>query len=466
MMPRRTALTSIALLSVAQSLAPALPAQLPLGHIAAGNFAWPTVYPGLGGLFFIDPSTSTVTPVTNLPCELTGACTNPASPWTGSDYALNLPATGQLLMNGPSWVGHSVDAYVLTLSGVNVTGVAQYPLATYTTNSGYGNPAAALLPDGRVLLAIDPTSMAAPGPLAGALLGILDPTLPPTAPGAVTVVPVSPLPNGMTNALAVDADRGVAYLLIGDKVWSVPIPGGGAPTQVVQLPSFVTSLAVEPDGKLLAGGYFAGAARLWRVDPSTGTYTTFPQAFGTIAEINALHIDPVSGGLFLAMSNNSVGRLSPRTFTGTLSTVASVPAGGWGHISGLDMNSSLRTYGAPSSNGALVRWQLAPNPGGAPAVGNATFSLTNAANPGFPFSIWVLGLAPTNVLLPTTPSIQLHVAPITTIATLNGTPAQPSTLTFGIPADPTLRGMSIFFQCAHLDGSSISASSGLQVTIE
>lgn len=467
MTTRRPLLFSAAAFAFAANLTTALPAQLPLGHIVSSNFAWPVHYPGLGGLFFIDPATSAVTTVTNMPCELTGACPHAATPWSGPDLVVNLPDTGQILVNGPNWIGHPVSAYLLTLNGADVTAVQQYPLATYFTGNGLANPAAALLPDGRVLLAIDPTSMAAPGPLGGALLGILDPSLPPTAAGAVTAVPVSPIPPGITNGLAVDDDRSVAYVVMADgTILSIPIPGGGSPTTVTQLPGGINCLALEPDGNILAGGWYNGAARLWRVDPGTGTYTMFPQAFGTNDSINALRIDPVSGELYLVMSVGSIGRLSPRTTTGTLSTVAAVPTGGWGRASGLDMADSLRTYGRGSGSAEIAAWHLAPNPGGAPAVGNATFTLTNATDPGAAVSLWVLGLMPATIVMQT-PAVELLVTPITSVLTLNGNPAQPSTLSFPIPGDPQLSGLPIFFQCAHLNGTGgVSASSGLRVTIE
>lgn len=53
-----------------------------------------------------------------------------------------------------------------------------------------------------------------------------------------------------------------------------------------------------------------------------------------------------------------------------------------------------------AGSGSPARWDLGPNPGGAPTVGNLTFSLTNTGGTTGQLTVWALGLAPTVVSVP------------------------------------------------------------------
>lgn len=453
------------------AMAPLL-AQMPPQQLLVGSFRYSGTN-GLGGLFYVDPASGTVTPVTGLPCEVTGACTNPSTPWTGTDVAVHLPGRDELLANGPNWVGSMVRAYVVPIAGTVAGPARAYDLATYTTANGLGNPAAVRLPDERVLLAIDPTSMGAPGPLAGALLGVLDPSEPPGSPTAVVPVPIAPIPPGLINALAFDGALGVAYFAMNGAgttdVYRVPVPQGGAPTHVATVAGITAGLIVEAAGTVLAGGWVgsgaAAAPRLYRIDPQTGAVTSFANVTGSGVGINALHVDPVSGDLLFALPGaaESIYRRSPCSPTAPpASLVTGGPAGGWGVLSSLDANASIDEYGVASGSTPAPRWHLAPNPGGSPTLGNAGFSLTSNGPATTLATLWVLGFSSVAVALPWgTGSVQLLAFP----DALAFLPAS-STLMLPIPNVAALAGVEVFAQCGHLDsGGGMAASSGVRVTL-
>lgn len=464
----RPTLTATIALSALSLSSPALTAQVPAGHLLVSGFAWTNTFSGLGGLFFVDATTTpaTVTAVSGLPCELTGACTSPNSPWTGPDLVVRLPATQQIVTNGPVWAQHMLNAYVVTLNGSAVANVDVYPLAVYSNNNGLGIPAAALLDDDRVLFVLDPGSTVAPGPLAGAFLGILDPTLPPNDPNAVTPVAVNPVPPGMPNAMVVDRDRQMAYVAMENGiVYAIPV-AGGAPQQIAAVPGSVNAMCLQANGEILAGGFVSPPvqARLWRVDPATGQSTVLAAGLGSGA-VNAVWQDPVSGNVHFAQFQfgTAVSRLRQRDPQGAVTDVTSGPTGGWGCTSGLDGYARIETYGGASGSAPIARWDLAPNPGGAPTLGNGTFSLTNQPPASAVLSLWAIGFdrATPAITLPTSPATLLLVQPVTSEFRV-----QQSSLPLPLPGNPAFAGVELYFQCWHWDAAAmLSASSGVRVTL-
>lgn len=448
----------------------ALPAQVPLDQVVISSFRDASL-PGSGGLWFFDPGSNAVTPVLGEPCGVVGSCVGAAA-LDGADFVVRLPGTQQIVTNGWGPIGVPLRVFVLTIAGAPPTVVAsnQYDVAMITNWNGLGGPAAAVLPDGRVLLAIDPNNCGAPGPLAGALLGILDPQLPPTNPASVQPMPLSSIPPGFVNGLAIDANAGVAYIALLNSlsgpfvshVWAVPIPGGGTPVLVTGpagIAGGINSLCVEPDGSLLAGGFAdpGPSRRLHRIVPSTGAVSTFA-GVGGAGVVHALRLDPVTGDLWATSQTFLLRMAAPRSAaTSTFMQMSAGPVGGWGQPSGLDMHSRLRPYGSASGATPFARWSLAPNPGGTPTAGQA-FSLTSTLAPAPLLTAWVLGTAPlaaTPVPLP--PGIELLVTP--DIVAAAGT-------TVAFPAPAAAAGQTFFVQCGHFTAAGTwTATEGLRIQL-
>ena len=271
---------------------------------------------------------------------------------------------------------------------------------------------------------------------------------------------------------------GLAYLgmqtgstgSIATAIYSVPIPSGGAPTLIANVPDFLAAMVVEPDGQLLVAGWddVAMNSGLRRIDPVTGGITTMPQ-LGQV--VDAMVIDPVSGALYLSTrlpngGTSSVQSLSPRTAAGSYTMLAPAPTGGWAVPSGLAIASPLTVYGAASGSGTPARWDLAPNPGGAPAVGNLAFSLTNSAGSAGQAAVWALGLAPTQLTVPQIGNIELWVAPL--FLHLHVIAAGPNGNHFDlpIPNSASVSGFEFFAQSVVINGSAWQASSGLHVRVQ
>ncbi len=435
------------------------PTQIPPDHLVVASFVGLSIgYPGPGGVAIVHPSGTPSAPMAALPQLCTGAGLSMA----GNQCVVHLATSGRIVASGGNFATapNPLEVYVITPSGnlgATVASVVTHSLGTFTNTNGVGICAMAELGDGRVLIALDPTSVG--GPFAGRPLVILDPSLPP-GPGALTAVPITGMPSGFVNAMAVDVEAQIAYLSFGNMLWRVPVPGGGSPQLLASLPQ-IHALAVENDGRVLAGGPLAGFSASWlrRIDPSTYVVTDFPNMNLAGGAVNALHVDAVTGDLYFAFVTLTVGnqvqRLSPRTTSGLTSVVASLP----GCISGIDQHARLETYGAASGSGTIARWQLAPNPGGSPAPGNAGFSLTCSAATGATY-LWAIGLQRTNVQVTASPPVTLHVQPVAVQLT------QSNTMPLPIPADPALAGLQLFAQCAQLlPGGAVRATSGLQCNL-
>lgn len=454
-------MASLRFLVALAGFASAAVAQIPPDHLVVASFRGASFgYPGADGITLVNLSSSPASAqaMTSLPALCSGAGLNAA----GNQCTVHLATNGKLVATGGDLdtAPVPIEIYVITPGaspGTSAANVVTYPLGTYTNVNGVGVSAMAELGDGRVLLALDPTSVG--GPFAGQALVILDPSLPP-GPGAFTAVPVPAMPYGDVNAMAVDIEAQLAYFSIGNNIWRVPVPGGGYPALIANTPQ-IHALAVESDGQILAGGPLANFTAAWlrRIDPVTRVVTNFANVTSLAGAVNALYVEPVTGDLFFGFvplpGPCSVQRLSPRTSTGSIAPVNSMTS----CISGIDAHSRLEVYGAASGTAPIARWQLAPNPGGAPVPGNLGFSLTCSAEPGASY-LWALGFARANVPVTTSPPVTLYVQPETVMLLPTNTMALP------IPAIPALAGVQIFAQCAQLlPGGGVRATSGLQCNL-
>lgn len=451
-MPRHVHSIAASLLA----LAPAF-AQVPLDHLTVGSFVGTTFsYPGPGGITVVHPSGAPAAAIAPLPTLCTGA----GLVVGGCQCVVHLADSGRIVAAGGDFntTGTALELYVITPTGnlgTTASSVVVHPVGTYSNVNGVGICAMAEIGDGRVLVALDPNSVG--GPYAGQTLLIFDPAMPP-GPGAFQVVPITGLFPYDVNALAVDVEAQIAYFSVANnQIFAISLPQGGAATFVVATPQ-IHALAVESDGKLLAGGPQGSfsSSWLWRIDPATAAVTNFPNAGIAAGAVNALHIDPVTGDLFFGFATLSVGgslqRLSPRAPTGTRTVLTPLP----GCIAGIDQNVRLEPYGRASGAAPIARWQLGPNPGGAPMPGNAGFSLTCSPAVGAMY-LWAIGYAQTNQSVGTSPPVTLLTQPAAIVLTAS------NTLPIPIPAAPSLAGVQFYAQCAQLrQNGNVHATSGLR----
>ena len=146
------------------------------------------------------------------------------------------------------------------------------------------------------------------------------------------------------------------------------------------------------------------------------------------------------------------------TPNGTPVILSNGPAAGWGLVAGIDVNHSPETYGPASPGLNHYRWATTPNPGGLPMVGNASFSLTLYATPGFGItsSFYMVSHKAAQIALP---SVTLLLG-----GTLVGpfrmpNPVPSATIPLPIPNNPTLLGLQAFhLQSFHFEGVQLAAS--------
>ncbi|MFO1078404.1 MAG: hypothetical protein U1E73_11840 [Planctomycetota bacterium] len=229
-------------------------AQMADGSFVTASFQVGT-FGGPAGIYLVDRATGAVTTVTGLPGEITGAA-YPSAVVVGCDFVVRRPSDGVLVTAAfaSGITNVQTPLFLLTLSGSAVVNAVRYDLGLPTA-TGLGPSQAHVLADGRIVLAVDRVG-AAGEPLDGAVLGIVDPSIPNGTPGAVLAIPVSPLPPGAPNGLAVDEVAGVCYLGmiqngLPSEIWSVPLVGG-APQLVTTVAETITNLAMAPDGRVIA----------------------------------------------------------------------------------------------------------------------------------------------------------------------------------------------------------------------
>ena len=283
-------------------------------------------------------------------------------------------------------------------------------------------------------------------------VGILNTPTGGIRPLAFTGVPTT------VNALEFDRQTGTVYL----GIWARTNLGevhrgslaGGVVTRVVAINGGVTALALRPNGHLLVGAH-SGLRRLADLDPTNGQLTRL----SFIGFCVGLARETASGNGVLAhysaptAPNQTVATLVGRT--GTLTPAGGNIAGGVG--SGIAVQNSPRSYGAPTAGANTYRWQTAPNVGGLPMLGSTTFSLRLTASPN-PAAVSALALAAkrgnTRVF-----GVDVYLDLSSPWATI-GIPSTSTntTVPMPIPNTPALAGIAVHAQSFHIDGGGLAAS--------
>lgn len=453
MTPSRVALATFA-------LAAAVSAQVPDGW-----YAW-TAFGSAGrtGIFLQHPRTP------GAPVAVEGL--NPDLLYvpggrSGGSSLLVRASDGALIVGERAAVGNSVDLHVIRLHGVQV--VFDQLFGMGTAGPAGEIPQAALMPDGRVLVAATDLTQ---GPLASIPttnygmegIGIVD-----LNGGAVTPVPVANpgvFLGGVFNGLTLSADGTTAYIAnyvsstIGE-VWALPVPAGGTATLLTTVPAGVSNVGLDLDGNLMIVA-LNGPPNCWRYE--FGTAQLSPVVTGT-GPLNAIALETTTGNFALCSANagtpsRSILWMDPQGNATTLVTP------GYGTPSGIDARQNPRTFGNATPNADVYVWKLRPNPGGLPLVGNAGFSLTmEASNPSAPaFGGVLIGLAkassPINIA-----GVDVLIDPASILYSGSVGVAVTQTIGLGIPADHGLVGAKLYLQGIHLAGGGLLGTNGVEFTI-
>lgn len=437
--------------------------QVPDGYVVFGSFQGTA---GTNGLFFAHPrdAQSAWIPVTNLPAAL---AYDPAGR-RGSACVLRR-SDGTLLAGERSPIGTSVDVHWLRLAGADVTFAQLFSVGT-SANVGEV-PQLAPLPDGRVVVAATDLT-------AGSLLaqfqtlqfnwegiGVLD-----IQSGGVVPIPISNFNQfpGVINGIAASPDGNTVYVgnwvssTFGD-LWAVPISGGTA-TQIATFPSGPSNLAIDLDGSILVTT-LNGPPNLFRVAATAPhAVTVVPTTHGPM---NAIAVEPTTGNYFVATANAGVPvrSLVWMTNDGSQETVLQSP--NLATISGLDVNPNPESYGNGVAGASTYGWQLRPNAGGLPLVGNAAFSLTMSGDASAPlFAFFFLSTA--RLVGQQAFGLPLHVDPDGLLIDLFfATSGGPLTIPLPVPLDNSLRGLTVYGQvlAQELATSAAVASPGVEITV-
>lgn len=415
------------------------PAQVPAGWAATASFSTSL---GTGGIAFIHPSSpGTFQLVTGLPPELitTGATLSGAN----SIAAL---ADGSVVVSATQ----TSTLHRLTFSGNQVVN------ATQTSFSPSGSVAQLVpLSDGRVLFGAGAGS-------AGVVVGTLNPN------GALTIFPTPGIPStipgslGTLNAIAVDRAETTAYIGISGsprEIWSLPLSGGGGPNLILPALGFsIFNMDVEANGNLIV----ATGGSLRRVNPTTGAVTTLSTPGATA--FNAIAVDRLTGDFVVGtgLQNRRFYRVSS---TGAVTTLVTANTLGLGLPSGVSLRPAIEVVGAGTPGASSYDWLLDPNPGGAPVLGNAAFSLTLSASPACTTGLLFISALPAAAPIPVAGAL-LYVDPATLIGVPLPLPCTPTiTVGFPLPATPSLAGVPAIVQAGFLEPGSVAASSALRVTL-
>ncbi len=424
-------------------------AQVPDGWYVVSGFASPS---GTGGLFFVHPrNPGAPIPVLGLGPDLTGTAGMPFGN-QGANSVLRAP-DGSLIVGETLPRGGPLDLHVLTLTGATVASDTTFTLGSAFSPSSVVQ--CALLPNGEILVGVTGVTT---GPLAGEMLGLVDP-----ATGSVAPIPISPAPLGIFNALAVDSSGTVAFLgmvsalpLGPSDIYSVAVPGGGPPAFGAPVPGVIQNLDLLPSGNLVASTGFS--QDLFVIDTATAATTPIPTS---VFSPTGVAVESVTGGYAVTtnFTTPSIHFVDASGATTPLSTI-----GGGAGLSGIDVNPNPEAFGTGTSGANTYSWALAPNPGGLPTVGNAGFSVTVSSTSGSTAG-WI-GFSS----LPGTGVVLFGVSLWIDLASLLFLVPMPAsgTLPLPIPPVPALAGLQGYLQTFHLDLAlpfGIAASPGLEVTV-
>lgn len=429
-------------------LAAGTPAQVPCGHIAIAHLAAPASGYASGGVVLLDPTSGVSTSLAGLPPDLVGT-TAPPNGIAGSNAILVDDRDGSLVVAPYT----DAPAVPLNLYRIHPTAgagsVVQTILIGTTGTIGGGIDQMAWLSPDRIVVCY--RGIATRTPVRG--LAVVD-----FVAGTMTQLAVSP-PPARSLALAVSRDGTTIYFdqttATGADVVKVP-SNGGTSTLVAPVPSGIYQLAVEHGGHVYASTY---PSDLYDIDPALGSVLMVRP----VSQPSAMTIDRTTGHL-------TVLSVNPGLVTGEVlvpGAWTSTPIVGVPNIAaaGVAVRSSMVPYGSafPSPNGTS-QWQCAPNPGGAPRIGNQGFSITAqlAGAPGqLAFVALSLGsIAPLSV----SPFLGILVDP-TLVGVLAATSGN-ATCTLLLPLPATLPPLDVHAQAFHFDGvGNWLGSEGLLVTV-
>lgn len=435
-----------------------LPAQVPDGHFVVSSLKLgnppPNLVPpppGDGGLWCVHPrQPGPPVPVTGLPQALTGTGTTGVN--LGANCVLRRPADEALIVGTAAPSGSQVGLHVIQLAGLQaLPGGTVIPLGT-GSSSTIQVTQCALVPGGDVLVGVlNVTS----GPLGGFHVGRVNPT----TGSVVGVVPAASI-SGWVNALAVDASGTTAYLGMWQSwslshVYAVSV-AGGTPTWIASIPNGITGLSFDNNGDLVAAcGADGVLPSLYRI-PLTGGPVPMPTVRAGLAGVAVeratgmpVHVDRASG--------------TAEVWVGSTLLTAG-PTGGWGVLSGIDINHDPEPYGAPTDGANAYAWSWHPSTYGLPVAGGL-YGATVLGAPGCGPLVFGVSLAKT----PPTPlgGVVAHIALDPANLVLSGAlPCSGGTATVGpYQTAPFMQGLSIYLQVAELGPQGFAAAtSGLHVT--
>ncbi|MBK8097331.1 MAG: hypothetical protein IPK26_09495 [Planctomycetes bacterium] len=419
-------------------LATPLLAQIPEGwSVAAETFSLTGLWavPARGG--------SPPVPLTGLPPEL--VLTINVS--RGANAVAIHPDGRVFAGNNGSQTGSAIAVHALRLNGLAVASSRRVQVGTSTSTTG-AVTALAILPDGRCLVTAN--GLQAGSPMTRLAIVDIDA-------GSLTPLPITGAPSTNYNALTLNQAGTIAYFgtwvsTTSGQIWRVGVPAGGAATLVATLPHGITGLDVAADGRLVVVMNNAtGGNSLGNVDPGTGAFTVIP---GNGTHGAAVAVERASGALIVAGSTNTtqeVRLVENGVFTPLFTAFP-------GTLSGVDVQDSPRRYGVGTPLANTYAWHVAPNAGGVPFLGNATFALEVRATPGVPLAS--VGLFSTGRSLVSTLGVTILVEPSALITV--GVPAAASaSIPIPIPASPSLFGAVLHGQTLHVEAGGFAASDGV-----
>ena len=445
-------------------VASAASSQVPDGWYVYGTFQ--SSQKGETGIFMNHPrNPGKPIAITGLNADLKWVPNSPVN--QGASCLVYRPSDGALIVGERAPNGHSVDLHIITLNGNAVAKDVLYSMGTSATNGEIAQ--AALLPDGKILVGVSSINS---GPMKDEILGIVDPVS-----GNVTAIPSKPRNPFLDymNAVAASEDGKTAYYGtwvrqdIGE-VFSVPLPKGGTPTLIAKVPGGISNLSSDGKGNLWVATIAKNptqtgpATNLYKVHIASGKVTPIPNKNG---RINAISYERTTGNLAVLTAMDSlytfppcsVFWMTPEGKDTLLSTPdKAVP-------SGISYNPNPEVFGTGTNLGNTYTWQMAPNPGGLPTLGNSKFGLVLDSSPGQPqLALALLGQGRLSSPVPVLGfNLLLAPAQLLVITTLPG--AKSMSFPLPIPKDSNLSGARIYFQAILMEGLKLASSRGVEFTI-
>jgi len=432
-------------------LASVVGAQVPDGSYVVSAFG-ETSRPG-GGVFIVDPRTpGPPTVVTGLGQDLLGV----PGQTQGANCVAVRPDDGALLVGEIASSPTEIELHEIRLAGSNAVVDNKIRVGTLAQGvSGNGLHAIALLTNGDALIGVH--GLVNGPPLYGAKVAIVRRN------GTVVGVPLTGTISGVANGIAVDRTETTGYVAIlppsrsYSTIYAFPLPAGGLATQLGTVVGAGAALAVDSAGRIVSTSF--SPRGIVALDPTTGTLSLVGSTGSTP---NGANLEAATDFAVYVLN----GFHSPGLEVGW------IDAGGTAHAltnaltgvgSGIAVLHDPRTYGVTTPGTFLYQWQVAPNPGGLPRVGNASFALQLTASGGgsaVGFLLAAVGSGDIPVL-----GFRLLLAP-TSLVSLGPVPAS-GTIPMPVPSVAPI-GVPVFFQTLHVDAGAplgLAASNGLRLTL-